>query len=832
VTTPTRAPRAIYAGLFLVTLATLVFEILLTRIFSITLWYHFAFMAISVAMFGITVGALAVHLRPAWFPQEKLRQRLGESAFCFGLLVVVSILVHLFCPFDRPELQWIILGINFVAVALPFVFSGICVCLVLSRYPLQVNRLYAADLAGAALGCLTIFGLLSVMDGVSAALATAALACLGALAFAGQAGMRLRAGAACACFAALATTNAVRSYEQQPLLRLTAAKGEALPTPVYERWNSFSRLTVRAGAEGPAAWSLSRAYPGEVKVRHHWLQIDACAGTPFVEFDGDLSKVDYLKHDVANFVHYLRPGGSQLIVGTGGGRDVLTGLIFGKERIVGVEVNQDILDLANNQFGDFTGHLDRNPRVRLVNDEARSYLAGLDDNFDVLQITFVDTWAATAAGAFTLTENSLYTREAWGVFLDRLTPRGILAVSRGFPEKDRMYEAYRLTALARAALLDRGAKRPEDHLVMVRNVVPYNKQSWGGMALLLVSRTPFTPQDLALVHKHAEALGFEVVLTPEGGPIPDLVALARGQGTEEIADRLRINLSVPTDDAPFFFNMLRPTDWVWPGDVDRASYPNLVAVSMLVKLLVVVAVLTLLCVIVPLALTSDRPPLVRHGPHLLYFAAIGLGFMFIEVALLQRLTVFLGHPSYALTTILFALLVAGGIGSYASGRLASAARFPWLPMAALLAAVVVVGLATGPALRAFAASPTPVRVVVAAVLVALAGLFMGTALPLGLRRATAAEPGLVPWLWGVNGATSVFGSVLAAAVALAYGISASYWSGVACYGVAALALALAGMGRPITSKPEKKKRCQDDAALSWHGSISSACNIAEHIRRA
>jgi hypothetical protein len=635
----------VYVGLFLITLATLVFEILLTRIFSITLWYHFAFMAISIAMFGITLGALAVHLRPGWFPPEKLRERLGESALCFGLLVVVSILVHLVCPFDRPELQWLILGINFLAVALPFVFSGICVCLVLSRYPIQVNSLYAADLAGAALGCLMVVGLLSLMDGVSAALATAALACLGALAFAGRGGLRWRAAAACAVFVSLSGTNAVLSHLQQPLLRLTAAKGESFPTPVYERWNSFSRLTVGPGADGPAAWSLSRKYRGDVKVRHHWLQIDACAGTPFVEFDGDLNKVDYLKYDVANFVHYLRPGGSQLIVGTGGGRDILAGLLFGKERIVGVEVNQDILDLANNRFGDFTGHLDRDPRVRLVNDEARSYLASQRDQFDVLQITFVDTWAATAAGAFTLTENSLYTREAWGVFLDRLTPRGILAVSRGFPEKDQMYEAYRLTALARAALLDRGAARPEQHLVMVRNVVPPNKHSWGGMALLLVSRTPFTPQDLADVRRHADALGFEVVLTPEGGPIPDLVALARGEGTEEVAARLRINLGVPTDDAPFFFNMLRPTDWVLPGDVDRANYPNLVAVSMLVKLLVVVAVLTVLCVIVPLVLTANRPPLRRHAPHLLYFAAIGLGFMFVEVALLQRLTVFLGHPT-------------------------------------------------------------------------------------------------------------------------------------------------------------------------------------------
>jgi hypothetical protein len=311
------------------------------------------------------------------------------------------------------------------------------------------------------------------------------------------------------------------------------------------------------------------------------------------------------------------------------------------------------------------------------------------------------------------------------------------------------------------------------------------------MGLLMVSRTPYTADDLAEVRRHAAALGFEVVLTPQGGPIPDLVALARGEGAEEIADRLRLDLSAPTDDSPFFFNQLRPRDWLQSDDVDPTRNPNLMAVAMLVNLLIVVAVLTVLCVVVPLALTPNRPPLAQHGPLLVYFAAIGLGFMMVEVALLQRLTVFLGHPTFALTTILFALLVAGGAGSFLSGRLSSSwSRF--VPLAGLLAAVTLVGLVTGPALRLFEASGTAVRVAVAAGLVGTAGLFMGMALPTGLRAATGAAPRLIPWLWGINGATSVFGSVLAAAIALAYGISTSYWFGAACYAVAVAALGLQG----------------------------------------
>ncbi len=785
-----RATPRIYAGLFLVTLATLVFEILLTRIFSISLWYHFAFMAISVAMFGITVGALIVHLKPAWFPQEKTPQRLAEFALCFGLLIVFSVFVHLLCPFGRPELQWLLLGINFLVFALPFVCSGVCVCLVLSRYPRQVNSLYAADLAGAALGCLMLYALFQFMDGISVAFATGTIACLGALTFARPSGLRSRASIACVVLAAVAVVHSQQAREQHPWFRLSAAKGDWHPTPVYERWNSFTRLTVMPGPDRAAAWSLSPAYTSDQKVRHYWLQIDSCAGTPFIEFDGDPSKVDYLKYDVSNFAHHLRPTGSQLIVGTGGGRDILTGILFGKDRIVGVEVNEDIIDLANNKFGDFTGHLDRDPRVKLVNAEARSYLTGLKDQFDLFQITFVDTFAATAAGAFTLTENSLYTREAWSVFLDRVAPQGVLAVSRGFHEKDRMFEVYRLTALARAALLDRGITRPEDHMLMVRNVVPPSANSWGGMCLLMISKSPFGEKDLADAQQHADRLGFEVVLGPKSSPNPELLALARGEGVDAVEARHGIDLSAPTDNAPFFFNMLRPKDWVMPAGVDPAKYPNMVAVSMLVNLLIVVSVLTVLCIAVPLAFTKQRPPFSKHAPLLGYFTAIGMGFMFVEVALLQRLTIFLGHPTYSLTTILFSLLVAGGVGSFVSGRIGSGRWNRLVALLGLVSAAIVVGIATGPVLKNFEASGATVRVVVAAALVASVGLFMGIALPLGIRVASESAPQLVPWLWGVNGATSVFASVLAATVALAYGIAACYWTGVACYVLAVMAMSL------------------------------------------
>src|SRR6185295_11229342 len=180
---------------------------------------------------------------------------------------------------------------------------------------------------------------------------------------------------------------------------------------------------------------------------------------------GDPEAVSHLKYDVTNVAHYLRPNSRVVVVGTGGGRDVLSALLFNQRQVTGVEINESIIDLVNRRFGDFTGHLDRDPRVQFVNDEARSYIARSPDRYDLIQISLIDTWAATAAGAFVLSENSLYTLEAWQTFLNHLEPNGVLTFSRWyFPLPG---QVYRLTSIATAALMDLGIKQPRDHIIVV-----------------------------------------------------------------------------------------------------------------------------------------------------------------------------------------------------------------------------------------------------------------------------------------------------------------------------------------------------------------------------
>ena len=202
--------------------------------------------------------------------------------------------------------------------------------------------------------------------------------------------------------------------------------------------------------------------------RQLMLMIDATAGTVMTAYDGDPQTVEHLKYDLTNLVHYLR-GGKVLVIGAGGGRDILSALAFGQESVVAVEMNGATLGVAYDEFADYTGNLADDPRVTLVHDEARSWLARTETSFDVIQLSLTDTWAATAAGAFVLAENSLYTVEAWRLLLGRLTDAGVATCSRWYFQ-ERPGEIYRLVALAARALADLGVEDPRRHMLLVRTM--------------------------------------------------------------------------------------------------------------------------------------------------------------------------------------------------------------------------------------------------------------------------------------------------------------------------------------------------------------------------
>jgi len=792
---PPRARPGTFAGLFLITLSTLMYEIVLTRIFSVTMWYHFAFVAISVALFGLTAGALLVHLLPDRFRDGDVRARLWLFSLLFSLAIAVCFVTQLAIPFD-PELNvasaWSIV-LTCIVIAIPFVCSGVVVCLALTRFPAQTNRLYGADLVGAALGCILVVALFVVLDGPSLVIAIGALAAVGAFVFALDADSRR--GVMLSLTLALvlgsgAVLNGVLHSSGHPLLRIVWAKGEADFQHDYEKWNAFSRVTVddfTHGPSGPSGVGLSRSLPTETRVEELGMVIDSNAATSLTRYTGDPSQTDYLRYDISNLAHHALDDADVLVVGVGGGRDVLSALEFDPRSVTGVEINGNILEITNGVYGDFTGHLDRDPRVTFVEDEARSFLTRNDDRYDLIQISLIDTWAASSAGAYALTENSLYTTRAWDVFLDRLTPGGMLSVSRWYtiPGRQRPLEAYRAVALAAAVLKERGAADPRDHLLVYHS--PTNGAGVSAMTLL-VSSEPLPDATLASVSREAAKLGFTPVLTPGEAVDEHFAALASPDGPGKAIAAFDADISAPTDDRPFFFQMADLGTLLGGAGFSRDDSTRPVLVLSLLALAILG--MTIAFIVIPLLVSTRVEAHRGMTPFYVYFAGIGLGFLLIEIAQLQRLSIFLGHPTYALTVVLFSLLVSSGIGSMVSDRVTDPRRpkLTLVPLGALVATVAVFGLLTPEVIERMDGATTPARIATAVAILAPCGLLMGMAFPIGMRAASSRPGAPKAFLWGINGATSVCASVLGVAIAVFYGISTSYAIGVGAYVVAAAAL--------------------------------------------
>ncbi len=812
---PTVPSRSLSIGLALTTCATLLLEITYTRIFSVTMWYHFAFMAISVAMFGMSFGAVITYVRPKWFPQERIHDILGRLGFLFALSVVVTFWVHLQIPFI-PTLTF--LGLTtvlsaFALITIPFVLSGILVSLVLTRFPGQVGRLYAVDLIGAAIGCLLLWVLMRPLTGPGMVLFGAFLAATGGAAFTwgrargpwrklvwGLAGLLLIMTLLQPHFRLLRikwVKNVYGSPMAEPLEE----------APMVEVWNSHSVITVFHDLlKGPFAWGMSTVYKPQVEPQQVFLTIDAAAGTVITKYTGKESEIRHLRYDVTALAHHLRPESDVLVIGTGGGRDILMSLLANPKRVTGVEINRDILKLINDTLGSFTGHLDQHKKVRFINDEARSWIERSDERFDVIQASLIDSWAATSAGAFVLTENSLYTEEGWTEFLNHLTEdRGVLTMSRWWMS-DRPGEMIRCTSLAYAALRNIGAENPRDHVLIATtdydaDMVPPEDVGGtreggapNGVGTIIVSRRPLTKADIDTFEEICKRYKFQVLLTPRHAGLAAFAdVLDPATHTQAIAD-FDLDISPPTDDSPFFFNMLRFSDVFSLKLQDQwVTSFNVRAVAVLVLLFVLMTLLSALGLFVPLWLHErgqKREPLPRGMlfRHALYFSAIGLSFILVEIGTIQRLTLFLGHPVYSLAVVLFSILLATGLGSWLTGRWflerEGALKHGWWMI--VLAFVVTLAAALGlPALlSALHGSPLTPRIFLSIGLMFLLGVPMGAAFPIGLHCAGRQLKRATPWLWAINGALSVTGSVLAMIISIGFGITATCLVGALGYFVA------------------------------------------------
>lgn len=784
---------AFFIGLSLICAGTLMYEVVLTRMLSVLCWYYLAFVSISIAMFGMTAGALAVQLRPDWFPGREMTTRLAQAAFAMAVSMPVMLILMLAVPLDISFALQTLFSFLLVSViiAVPFFFSGVAVCLSLTKTAFPIGRVYFADLSGAAAGCVAAILLLKTIDAPSAVFVISSLLFLSAAAYATYAEdrrLRRRSYMGAAALLIIAGLNASTLHGIQPIW----SKGQIDRRVNLEAevWTPISKVRAqKPGIGAPQMWGPSPLMP-KLSMEHIMLDIDNDAGTPMARFRGDLKPFDYLRYDVTSIGAQLRVGGTAAIIGVGGGRDVLNCAVNGFRRIVGIEINSAIVDLDTRRLEWFSG-FSKIPGFELHEDEGRSFLARSNERFDIIQASLVDTWAATAAGALALSENALYTVDGWQIFYARLKPGGIVTFSRWYNSSYFPGETYRLFSVAWATLLRQGVRDPSRNIAVVAS---------GPVATLLASNEALSQADLGKIRAIADQMQFEILFLPgQKTPVPELQAISSDHTLDAMANLGDIggyDYSPVFDSSPYFFSTMRLRNiprFVTAG----AGVGNLRALACVFAFMLAAVVLVIATILLPVKRWIGRrsesvPPLPGS---ILYFIAIGLGFMVVEMAFMQQLSIFLGHPVYSFVVALAGLILSTGFGSLVSDRLGlGSSGTARLPALAATLIIVAYSVAVLPAIHHFTPEVLWQRVAVSLVLVLPCGFLMGFCFPVGLRWMTRLQQGAnLPWMWALNGAAATLGSFVALLVSIETSITTCVLTGAACYLVAAIALPARGV---------------------------------------
>ncbi len=798
-------------GVFLITFAVLVFQVVQTRILSVIAWYYLAFFAISVAMLGMTAGAVWVYMRRERFTAEKLSTVLSDTSLLTAVSMPASVLVQ-FCLITTllPTLSSVVAwSLLMGAMTVPYVFAGITVSLALTRSPFPVSLVYGVDLLGAALGCAAVLGILNVLDGPTASLFAGLVAGGAALAFAHAASARERDALAArgtwrkpACsilvLAALIPLDMAVPVGFKPMMVKDAF--ESGWTTRTERWNSYSRIVAYPPAESPPyLWGPSPTMPGDIRTQQAALNIDGAAATVMHHFDGTRASIDFLKYDLVNLAYYLPGIKKAAVIGVGGGRDVLSAHLFGVPAITGVELNGIFIDLhVRHPFYAPYSNLMAVPGLTLHVDDARAWFAATDESFDLIQMSMIDTWAATGAGAFSLSENGLYTLEGWRSFTRQLTDRGVFTVSRWYSPGD-VNESGRMIALAMATLMDAGVADPRQHVYVARS---------DRIATLVLSKRPFSDALLTVLRDQTARLGFDVLVDPNGQPespvLRGIVTAIDPGGLDNAASAASLDLTVPTDNRPFFFNQLRFRDVPRVvGAVMRQQLPPGVlrgnaSASIALILILGISVIAVVCtILLPLRVAVRSAPRQLIAVGTVYFALIGTGFMFAEISLLQFFGVFLGHPTYAMGVCLFSLILSTGLGSLASGHFVLHTGHRIAVWGAIVGAYLIAAQAMlTPLFEIMTAQALWVRITISLAVVMPVGFLMGFAFPTGMMLVERVDREPTPWFWGINGATGVLASVLAVMIGIGVGINITMLlAGISYLLVIPTALALLNLSR-------------------------------------
>jgi spermidine synthase len=753
----------ILLNVFLVSFTGLVLQVTLTRIFSITLFYHYAFMAVSVALFGWGLGGTVLHFFKQKFHTLKL-----------DIALVVLLVYSLFMPiylFTIRQFQVLPNYINlcYVISLIPFFLAGTSLAFFYSEHAETANKLYLADLAGASFACLIVEPILFFLGAESTILLLGVISSVACVFLVASTNKRKTTTLSVivlivtsAFFAANVQSSSINvlSAPDKPMYRLLQNRPELRVS--FTKWNSFSRVDVVEGFEGA---HIATIY------------VDAGASTDVYKWDGQVESLQYLKDTIGFLPYCLVKNPKTLNIGSGGGVDVLIALVANSSKVTAVELNPIVIE-AVNRYRDETGDIYNNPKVELCIDEGRSFVKRSNEKFDVITLTLVDSWAAISSGGYALAENYLYTKEAFIDYINHLTDNGLLAIVRWNFEVPRLIS----TTVEAFEMLGEDIHNVGKHVAVVMF------QAGGSVgALYVLKKTPFTQVEAEEFMSQTLALGslywpfYVPYVKEENEPYHKL--FEGSISLEQYYNEFSYRVDAVTDDSPYFFNIEK---------MIPQTLSNLTTLGLS---------LIFLSIVIPLGFSfwakkrKDMKQGVHSNPNrfplslfIVYFSALGLGYMLVEIAVIQKFILFLGYPTRALAVILFSLLLSSGIGSFVSGHFARERKH--IEKNILLACLFTVSIAliyvfTLPKIFDFLLPLySTARIAATVLLIFPLGFFMGIPFPSGIRILHESSDESIPWIWGINGSMSVLGSIFAATVSIVLGFSYAILLGIAAYFIA------------------------------------------------
>ncbi len=747
----------VLTGVFLTSMSGLVLEISMTRIFSAAIWYHHAFLAVSLALLGLGSSGLFLHFRSKY----SHGQWASNIAIAASISIAISIpIVLLVMHTLSSQVQY--LPLFLVLSAIPFFFIGLVISAAFNAFAHIAGKLYFADLIGASLGSLIVVGSLILIGGESTALLVGVIATMAAIIFAylsrNKKSIAIGAGFLILSSGILITNN----YLQVLSIPTDTTAQKDLPIYLREHpgtkvvktaWNSFSRIDV---VENSDSSRLDEGLAAKIF-------IDGGAGMNVLLWNGDINS----RKELATWMQYLpfrvidEP--KVLVIGSGGGRDVLAALVSGSKDVTSVEINPIIFNIVN-EYGSKVGNIYKYSYVHAYVDEGRSFVTRSSERYDIIYIPFVDTWASVSSGGLSVSENYLYTKEGFQEYYNHLTDRGMIVVARWLIDSPRLVSTF--TEL----LENNGVPTAEvyKHLIAVTDKSITKDPS---ITVVILSKKPFTESQIDFFSRSFATHDYIPILVPDQVMLEPYDKLLNGKVTvQEFSNFFDHKVHPVTDDSPYFLNFEKPL----PRIMVQLIYTSLIILAFFIG--------------AP-AITSLFKRSHKNSDHLYiipYFAALGAGFMLIEVALLQRLILLLGNPTTTLAILLFTLLLSSGLGSLASTRImrGNNNRSLVFVIGGIGALVLTYAYSITNIVSTFLPEQFIVRVLISVAILAPLGFMLGMPFPTGMRIVKTHFPSSVAWMWAINGAFSVFGAVMATTIGMLFGLSWSMVLGVVAYCVA------------------------------------------------